>query len=81
MNSFGGAGMGNAKEQFTSRCSPLVTANVEVIEELAEDLERYVICVDLTVHFLIAADNFCPYTPHCEFGEKLIVLFNFTYSW
>ncbi len=33
----------NAKEQFSSRRSLLVTANVEVIEELAEDLERYVI--------------------------------------
>ncbi len=40
MNSFGGAGLGTARGQFSARNSPLVTANEEVLEELAEDLER-----------------------------------------
>ncbi len=41
MNSFGGAEMSTQRQQFSARCSPLVTANVSVVEELVKADRRY----------------------------------------
>ena len=35
MNSFGGAEMGTSKDQFSARCSPLATANHNIVEDLS----------------------------------------------
>ena len=35
MNSFGGAEMGTSKDQFSAHCSPLATANNNIIEDLS----------------------------------------------
>ncbi len=36
MNSFGGAEMGTQRQQFVARCSPIVTANEFILEDLAK---------------------------------------------
>ncbi len=42
MNSFGGSEMGTSREQFSARCSPLSTANTEIIEHLSTlSAEKY----------------------------------------
>lgn len=35
MNCFGGAEMGTSKDQFSARCSPLATANYNIVEDLS----------------------------------------------
>ena len=35
MNCFGGAEMGTSKDQFSVRCSPLATANYNIVEDLS----------------------------------------------
>ncbi len=41
INAFGGAEMGTERSQFRARCAPLVTANMEVIDELTAAETRY----------------------------------------
>ena len=36
MNSFGGAEMGTQRQQFVARCSPIITANEFILEDLAK---------------------------------------------
>lgn len=40
MNAFGGAGMGTAREQFSARSSPIITANEFLIDDLSHDVDR-----------------------------------------
>ena len=42
MNSFGGAEIGTKRQQFASRCSPIVTANEFVLDDLVKADKRYV---------------------------------------
>ena len=50
MNSFGGAEIGTQRSQFAARCSPIVTANEFLVEQLMKsdkrwDAELYLCCV------------------------------------
>jgi len=40
MNSFGGAEIGTHREQFVARCSPIITANEFVVDELQKADKR-----------------------------------------
>ena len=42
INGFGGAGMGNEHIQINALCTPLITANEHVLEQLALAETRYV---------------------------------------
>lgn len=41
MNSFGGAEIGTQRTQFSARCSPIVTANEFVVEQLMRSDKRF----------------------------------------
>ena len=42
INAFGGAGMGTEHRQFHARCTPLITANEHVMEQLSLAGARYI---------------------------------------
>lgn len=41
INSFGGAEMGTQRQQFVARCSPIITANEFILEDLVKSDKRY----------------------------------------
>ena len=45
MNAFGGAEMGTSKNQLSANCSPIVTANEHIIEQLSLADDRCVIVI------------------------------------
>ena len=45
MNSFGGAEMGTQRQQFVARCSPIITANEFILDDLAKADKRYSTCM------------------------------------
>ena len=49
MNSFGGAEIGTQRTQFSARCSPIVTANEFVVEQLMRSDKRF--ACEMEVHF------------------------------
>lgn len=42
MNSFGGAEISTQRQQFTARCSPIITANEFLLDDLVKADRRYV---------------------------------------
>lgn len=42
INAFGGAGMGTEHRQFHARCTPLITANEHIMEQLSLAEARYI---------------------------------------
>ena len=45
MNSFGGAEMGTQRQQFVARCSPIITANEIILEDLAKANKWHSTCM------------------------------------
>ena len=65
MSSFGGAEMGTSRDQFSARCSPIATANTEIIERLSTiSIEKY--------------ENIFTYN---TYSSDNLPFFHFRYAW
>lgn len=72
MNAFGGAEMGTSRSQHVANCSPIVTANDHIIDQLSLADKRFVVCVNmifiqvLTAGILLELCLFPLYLMHLE---------------